>query len=157
MESFFFSVRSEPHVNIENVDYYTKLVIRPVSRANSGQYTVTAVNSSGKDTALINVTITDKPTPPVGPLQVRTKYIVSKRHVVTIGYLRTKKKINKKNLRIKVSDVNKEGCKLNWKRPEDDGGTPIEYYLVEKFDVQKGSWIPCGQSPETGSFEREKA
>lgn len=68
---FLFFYRSEPHVNIEAVDYYTKLVIRPVSRANSGQYTVTAVNSSGKDTAVINVIVTDKPTPPVGPLQVR--------------------------------------------------------------------------------------
>lgn len=52
-----------------------------------------------------------------------------------------------------VSDIHKEGCKLNWKRPEDDGGTPIEYYLVEKFDAQKGSWIPCGRSPETGLIE----
>jgi len=65
------SFRSEPHVNIEIVDYFTKLVIRPVNRANSGQYTVSAVNSSGKDTATINVTVTDKPTPPIGPLQVR--------------------------------------------------------------------------------------
>lgn len=52
-----------------------------------------------------------------------------------------------------MSDVNNEGCKLQWKRPEDDGGTPIEYYLVEKFDTQKGSWIPCGRSPETGWFD----
>jgi len=52
----------------------------------------------------------------------------------------------------KVSDIHKDGCKLNWKRPEDDGGIPIEYYLVEKFDTQKGSWIPCGRSPETGSI-----
>lgn len=52
-----------------------------------------------------------------------------------------------------MSDIHKEGCKLNWKRPEDDGGTPIEYYLVEKFDTQKGSWIPCGRSPETGLLE----
>lgn len=66
----FVLCRSEPHVNIEIVDYYTKLVIRPVNRGNSGQYTVTAVNSSGKDTAVINVTVMDKPTPPVGPLQV---------------------------------------------------------------------------------------
>lgn len=51
---------------------------------------------------------------------------------------------------LKVSDIHKDGCQLNWKRPEDDGGTPIEYYLVEKFDTQKGSWIPCGRSPETG-------
>lgn len=68
----FYVFRSEPHVNIEIVDYYTKLVIRPVSRANSGQYTVTAINSSGKDTAVINVTVTDKPSPPVGPLQVKS-------------------------------------------------------------------------------------
>lgn len=46
-----------------------------MSRANSGQYTVSAVNSSGKDTAVINVTVTDKPTPPVGPLQVKKKQI----------------------------------------------------------------------------------
>jgi len=70
----FVCCRSEPHVNIEIVDYYTKLVIRPVGRNNSGQYTVTAVNSSGKDTAVINVTVTDKPTPPVGPLQVINQY-----------------------------------------------------------------------------------
>lgn len=24
---------------------------------------------------------------------------------------------------------------------------------MEKFDAQKGSWIPCGRSPETGWIE----
>jgi uncharacterized repeat protein (TIGR01451 family) len=57
-------------VQIDNVDYNTKLVIRPVQRGDSGEYTVTASNSSGKDTVTVNVVVTDKPTPPEGPLQV---------------------------------------------------------------------------------------
>lgn len=47
-----------------------------MNRGNTGQYTVTAVNSSGKDTAIINVVVTDKPTPPVGPLLVRNTIII---------------------------------------------------------------------------------
>lgn len=47
-----------------------------------------------------------------------------------------------------MSDVHKEGCTLKWKRPKDDGGTPIEYYAVEKYDPTKGMWIPCGRSTE---------
>lgn len=31
---------------------------------------------------------------------------------------------------LKVSDVTKTGCKLKWKKPEDDGGIPISEYEV---------------------------
>ena len=62
--------RSSKTVQIDNIDYNTKLVIRPVQRGDSGEYTVTASNSSGKDTVTVNVVVTDKPTPPEGPLQV---------------------------------------------------------------------------------------
>ena len=44
--------------------------------------------------------------------------------------------------------MHKEGCKLKWKRPLDDGGTPIEYYAVEKYDPIKGAWVPCGRTSE---------
>jgi hypothetical protein len=44
--------------------------------------------------------------------------------------------------------VHKEGCKLKWKRPRDDGGTPIEYYQVEKKDPESGCWVPCGRATE---------
>ncbi|KAL1129846.1 hypothetical protein AAG570_012790 [Ranatra chinensis] len=111
-------VRNSKTVTLENVDYYTKLVIRPTARTDSGEYTVTATNSSGKDQVVVNVVITDKPSPPQGPLQ--------------------------------VSDIHKEGCKLKWKRPKDDGGTPIEYYAVEKYDPAKGTWVPCGRTTEPG-------
>lgn len=47
-----------------------------------------------------------------------------------------------------MSDVNKHGCKLKWDKPEDDGGSPVEYYEIEKLDPLTGQWVPCGRSTE---------
>ncbi|VDK78974.1 unnamed protein product [Dibothriocephalus latus] len=41
---------------------------------------------------------------------------------------------------LEVKDVTKNSAKLEWKPPADDGGEPIQYYLVEKKDVAKGRW-----------------
>lgn len=51
---------------------------------------------------------------------------------------------------LKVSDVTKNGCKLKWERPDDDGGKPITAYQVEKLDKATGRWVPVGRavSPE---------
>lgn len=49
---------------------------------------------------------------------------------------------------LKISDVHKEGCSLRWNPPEDDGGVPIENYLVEKMDTDTGRWVPAGRSKE---------
>ena len=106
--------RASKTVQIDSVDYNSKLVIRNVQRGDSGEYTITATNSSGKDSVTVTVNVTDKPSTPEGPLQ--------------------------------VSDVHKEGCKLKWKRPKDDGGVPLSYYQVEKLDPQTGIWTPCGRS-----------
>lgn len=116
----FGKLSNDKRVTVENANYNTKVVIRPVKRDDSGEYIVTASNSSGRDTHTINVTVTDKPGTPEGPLQ--------------------------------VSDVNKNGCKLKWKRPKDDGGTPIEYYQVEKMDPETGCWVPCGRATEPSNF-----
>ena len=48
--------------------------------------------------------------------------------------------------------MHKDGCHLKWKRPKDDGGTPIEYYAVEKYDHSKGTWVPCGRSSEPSQY-----
>lgn len=64
-------LRPSKAVTIDNPDYFTKLIVRPVRRDDSGEYTVTAMNSSGKDTVTINVVVTDKPSKPEGPLQVK--------------------------------------------------------------------------------------
>ncbi|UYV79450.1 unc-22 [Cordylochernes scorpioides] len=49
---------------------------------------------------------------------------------------------------LEISDVHKEGCTLKWKKPDDDGGTPIECYEIEKMDTETGRWVPAGRSDE---------
>lgn len=49
---------------------------------------------------------------------------------------------------LEASDIHKHGCKLKWKKPEDDGGAPIDYYEIEKLDPATGQWLPCGKSTE---------
>lgn len=58
---------------------------------------------------------------------------------------------NKPKGPLQVSDVNAEGCKLKWEPPEDDGGTPVDYYQVERMDVESGHWIPVAttKTPQT--------
>ncbi|OTF74282.1 hypothetical protein BLA29_005203, partial [Euroglyphus maynei] len=47
---------------------------------------------------------------------------------------------------LQVEDVHKEGCKLKWKKPKDDGGVPIDHYQVEKMDKETGRWIRVGKA-----------
>jgi predicted phage tail protein len=46
---------------------------------------------------------------------------------------------------LKVENVTKNGCKVKWQKPEDDGGKPITAYQVEKFDKATGRWVPVGR------------
>ena len=107
----------DQHHKIDTEDYNTKLTARNASRGDSGAYTITAINSSGRDQVTVQVLITDKPSPPEGPLDVK--------------------------------DVHKEGCKLGWNKPKDDGGIPLEGYLVEKMDTDSGLWVPIGKTKAT--------
>lgn len=52
---------------------------------------------------------------------------------------------------LRASDVHAEGCTLTWKPPEDDGGQPIDKYVVEKMDEATGRWVPAGETdgPQT--------
>lgn len=45
-----------------------------------------------------------------------------------------------------MADVHKHGCKLKWNKPKDDGGEPLEGYIIEKEDPETGLWIPVTKS-----------
>lgn len=47
---------------------------------------------------------------------------------------------------LEVSNVTAEGCKLKWEKPDDDGGEPVDHYVVERMDVDTGRWVPCATS-----------
>ncbi|RWR99121.1 twitchin-like protein, partial [Dinothrombium tinctorium] len=49
---------------------------------------------------------------------------------------------------LEVSDVRKDGCKLKWKAPDDDGGSPSEGYEIEKLDEETGKCVSCGKSTD---------
>ena len=48
---------------------------------------------------------------------------------------------------LEVTNVRAKKAVLNWKKPKDDGGSPITYYALEKMDLESGRWVPCGEAP----------
>lgn len=48
---------------------------------------------------------------------------------------------------LEVTDVTAEKAKIAWKKPEDDGGSPIKEYEIEKMDVATGKWVRVGRVP----------
>ena len=38
------------------------------------------------------------------------------------------------------------GCLAEWSAPEDDGGTPITQYIIEKAEGASVNWTVCGQT-----------
>lgn len=49
---------------------------------------------------------------------------------------------------LETTDMMKESCTVNWNLPDDDGGSPISHYLVEKQEAN-GRWVPCGETSGT--------
>lgn len=47
---------------------------------------------------------------------------------------------------LKVEDVHSNGVTLKWQPPADDGGQPIDKYVVEKMDEATGRWVPAGET-----------
>ena len=43
---------------------------------------------------------------------------------------------------LEVNDITGDSCRLSWKPPKDNGGSPVSSYIVEKMDVEDGRWMP---------------
>lgn len=44
-----------------------------------------------------------------------------------------------------MTDIHAEGCKVKWEKPEDDGGSPVKEYELEKMDLATGKWVRVGR------------
>jgi predicted RNA-binding protein with TRAM domain len=47
---------------------------------------------------------------------------------------------------LEITDVRANKATVKWKKPEDDGGSPITGYVLEKRDLDSGLWVPCGEA-----------
>lgn len=43
---------------------------------------------------------------------------------------------------LQVDDVTKDSCKLSWSPPEDDGGSDVTNYVVERREIHSSTWVP---------------
>jgi len=49
---------------------------------------------------------------------------------------------------LEVFDITAETVELKWVEPEDDGGSAVKHYVVEKMNLQRNTWQEVGQPTE---------
>ena len=47
---------------------------------------------------------------------------------------------------LQVGEIQRESIGVSWQAPEDDGGSPITAYILEKKDAKKTSWTNAGKA-----------
>lgn len=52
---------------------------------------------------------------------------------------------------LQVSEVRSDSCYLTWMEPEDDGGSVITNYVVERKDVASAQWVAISSSSKKRS------
>uniref|UniRef100_A0A8C0HDU6 Immunoglobulin-like and fibronectin type III domain-containing protein 1 n=1 Tax=Chelonoidis abingdonii TaxID=106734 RepID=A0A8C0HDU6_CHEAB len=52
---------------------------------------------------------------------------------------------------IEVVDSSTTGITIRWKPPEDDGGTPVQNYIIEKQQVGRKTWVTLGETSRNNS------
>ncbi|XP_030418063.1 immunoglobulin-like and fibronectin type III domain-containing protein 1 [Gopherus evgoodei] len=52
---------------------------------------------------------------------------------------------------IEVVDSSTTGITIQWKPPKDDGGTPVQNYIIEKQQVGRKTWVTLGETSKNNS------
>lgn len=119
----------------EKGDNGTKPVHAESTRALAGKYTCTLKNPLGSDSIPVSVTVLDAPAAPLGPLE--------------------------------VGGITPDSCVLKWEPPkvrlqlqrqlqgqlQDDGGSPVSNYVVEKRSRKSGKWEPVSKFVRVPEYE----
>ncbi|KFP90396.1 Immunoglobulin-like and fibronectin type III domain-containing protein 1, partial [Apaloderma vittatum] len=50
---------------------------------------------------------------------------------------------------IKIVESSADNITIEWKPPKDDGGKPVQNYVVERLQVGKSDWVPLGETPRS--------
>lgn len=49
--------------------------------------------------------------------------------------------------KLEPSDIAKDSLTLTWYEPDEDGGSPITGYWVERYEPDHDRWIRCNKTP----------
>lgn len=53
----------------------------------------------------------------------------------------------------KVTDVTKMSCHLSWAPPENDGGSPVTHYILQKREADRKTWATVTAELKKTSFQ----
>lgn len=108
----------------------TKITIPETVRQDKGNYKLVAENCFGKARHVIRVEILGKENKCEGLIEdeIKSTYLGS----LTVSSDRPLPPRN-----VVVSDIKAESCYLTWDAPEDNGGSEITNYIIERRDASK--------------------
>uniref|UniRef100_A0A3Q2Z243 Titin n=1 Tax=Hippocampus comes TaxID=109280 RepID=A0A3Q2Z243_HIPCM len=101
-------LKNSERVSVKVTKDRTSISVKDAMRGDGGKYYLTLENVAGTKTFTIDVNVTGRPNPPLGPVE--------------------------------ISNITSQSCVVNWDAPEDDGGTDITNYIVEKRESGSSAW-----------------
>uniref|UniRef100_A0A8C9ZEN5 Titin n=1 Tax=Sander lucioperca TaxID=283035 RepID=A0A8C9ZEN5_SANLU len=116
-------LKNTDRVTIKTTKNRTSISVKEAMRGDGGKYYLTLENVAGTKTFTVEVNVTGRPSPPVGPIE--------------------------------ISNITSESCVVNWQPPEDDGGTKITNYIVEKRESGSTAWQLINSSVKRTSLDGE--
>lgn len=57
---------------------------------------------------------------------------------------------------LEVTEQDIDACTLLWNSPQEDGGSNITNYIIEKCDISQGDWVTVSSSCTKTSFRMTK-
>lgn len=105
----------EDGIEFEYADGELVMKLDKPKRKKPRRLRIVAKNRNGTKEEKVNIDFLGPPDKPEGPLTTSQDQSLGEPHVV-----------------------------LHWKAPEDDGGSPIDSYVVEKQDAATGRWVQAG-------------
>ncbi|XP_066264227.1 titin-like [Branchiostoma lanceolatum] len=206
-------LRSQGRVSIDQKGKAFALCVSDASRADAGEYTITAENNSGSVTSTVKVLVMGKPGPPMG-LQVLettpdnctvswqppeddggagvTNYVIEKMDLKTKNWKKVSGAVRKTTFKIpklipfneyqfrvsaqnmfgvgdpattgnvlarhpfdtpgppahvQVREITRESLKLLWSPPENDGGSEIIGFFIERKEKTSVRWERLNKEP----------
>lgn len=121
-----------------------RLELLKCTHADAGTYTIVLTNGLGTVTGTINVKVIGRTffILPVKLVNMMLAKVISEFLEPTLIFCMTLTGLPGQCKDIGSSDVTKNSCQISWEMPENDGGSPIISYTLERREASKKTYMP---------------